>query len=140
MISRTSVVFPVPRSPSMVTRAGGELRRARVAVVGRPALEHVGDEHLLAREPNGGEQLLQQLAGLAYEGSALLVLVVPRRLAHEHEVAGGVAFSGHGLCAGGVQLAEGARLDLRAEGGERGEVVVSGRCHRRSWRRRSSSW
>ena len=89
--------------PPKIRLAGRDLVRPRVAVVGRPALEHVGDEHLLAREPDGAEQLLEELAGLAHERPALLVLVVAGSLAHEHEVAGWVTLAGHRPGARGVQ-------------------------------------
>ena len=57
--------------------AGLDLGRQRVAVVGRPAFEHVRDEALLAREADLPQQLVEQLAGPAHERLALLVLVEP---------------------------------------------------------------
>src|SRR3972149_5859642 len=61
-----------------VLAAGLDLPRQRVAVVGRPALHNVGDEHLLPRQAYGGEQLLQEAPGRADEGAGLLVLVEAR--------------------------------------------------------------
>ena len=50
----------------------------RVAVVGRPALEHVGDEHLLARQTDAAQHGIEQTAGAAHEGLALLVFLGAR--------------------------------------------------------------
>ena len=58
----------------------------RVAVPGRPALQDVRDEHVGARQPDPAEELVEELARLADERDALLVLVEPGRLADEHEV------------------------------------------------------
>ena len=43
----------------------------RVAVAGRPALEHVRDEHVARAQPDLAQQLVEQLAGLADERQAL---------------------------------------------------------------------
>ena len=110
--------------PPQIGLAGLDLLRARVAVVGRPALEHVGDVDLLAGEADGRQQLLKQLAGLAYEGLALLVLVVAGRFADEHEVGAGVAVAEHGPGARLVQHAARAALHLFAQGLEGGDDVV----------------
>ena len=85
--------------------AGADLGRQRVAVARRPALEHVGDEDVVAREADPLQQRVEELAGLADEGDALLVLVVAGGLAHEHEVGVGVAVADHHL---GAAVAEGA--------------------------------
>ena len=77
--------------PPQVVLAGLDLGRVRVAVAGRTALEHVGDEHVRAGQADLPQQLLQQLAGRAHERQALLVLVRARRLADEHQVGVGVA-------------------------------------------------
>ena len=63
----------------------------------------VRDVDVGASEPDAGEQLVEELAGLADEGEALLVLVEARRLADEHQV--------------GVRVAD-AEHDLRAPFGE----------------------
>ena len=70
-----------------------------IAVPGRPALEHVRDEDVGAREPDPLEQPVEQLPRLTHERNPLLVLVEARRLADEHQV--------------GVR-APGAEDDLRA--------------------------
>jgi hypothetical protein len=63
-----------------------DLDRMRVAVAGRPAAQHVGDEDLVAGQPDLAQQRVEQLSGLADERQALLVLVAPGRLADEHQV------------------------------------------------------
>src|SRR4051794_8632171 len=50
------------------------------------ALQHVDDEDVRPREPDLAQQLVEQLARLAHERHALLVLVGPGRLADEHQV------------------------------------------------------
>ena len=72
--------------PEEVPLAGLDLLGLRVAVAGRPALEHVRDVDVLARQPDPGEQLAEQLPGGADERHALLVLVESGRLADEHQV------------------------------------------------------
>src|SRR5215210_3843658 len=72
-----------------------DLAGKRVAIPGRPALEHVGDEHLPALEPDLLEQAVEQLAGAADERPALAVLLHPRGLAHEHELGVRVAHAEH---------------------------------------------
>src|SRR5947209_11751070 len=52
-----------------------DLLRLRVAVSGRPALEHVRDEGVAAVEADLAEQRVEQLAGLADDRLALQVLV-----------------------------------------------------------------
>ena len=74
-----------------VGAAGLDLDRLRVAVAGRPAHQHVGDEDLVALEPDPLEQLGQQPTGPAHERQSLAILLGPRRLAHEHQVGVGVA-------------------------------------------------
>src|SRR5581483_11696927 len=72
--------------------AGLDLVRLRVAVARRAALEDVRDVDVCACEADLCEQLLEQLAGLADERQALLVLVETGRLADEHQV--GVRIAG----------------------------------------------
>src|SRR3982751_224614 len=58
-----------------VALAGLDLVGLRVAVPGRAALDHVGDVDVLAGETDSGEELVEELPGLADERIALLVLV-----------------------------------------------------------------
>ena len=71
-----------------VALARGDLLGLRVAVPGRPALQDVRHEHVVAGEADPGEELAEQLAGGADERDPLLVLVEARRLADEHDVRG----------------------------------------------------
>ena len=105
-----------PHLLEQVGLAGLDLQRLRVAVAGRARLQHVGDEDLLAREPDLFQQLVQQLAGAADEGQALAVLFGPRRLADEHQLGIGVAGPEDRLGPGLVQGAFGAGGDLLVEG------------------------
>ena len=92
-----------PHLLEQVGPAGLDLQRLRVAVAGRAGLQHVGDEDLLAREPDLFQQLVQQLPGAADEGQPLAVLFGPRRLADEHQLGVGVAGPEDRLGAGLVQ-------------------------------------
>ena len=69
-----------------VRLAGLDLLRLRVAIARRAALEHVRDVDVRARQSDPVQELLEQLAGLADEGNALLILVVAGRLADEHHL------------------------------------------------------
>src|SRR4051794_29310923 len=50
------------------------------------ALQHVDDKDVRPREPDLAQELVEQLARLAHERHALLILVGPGRLADEHQV------------------------------------------------------
>jgi len=71
--------------------SGLDLVLLRISITGRPALEHVRDVHLITVEADPAEEFVEQLACLADEGLALLVLVEPRRLADEHQVGARIA-------------------------------------------------
>ena len=91
-----------------VRLAGLDLVRLRVAVARRAALQDVRDVDVAARvRPIPSSRLLEQLARLADERDALLVLVEAGRLADEHQV--------------GVRVAR-AEDDLGAALGERGSA------------------
>ncbi len=57
----------------------------RRAVAGRAAAVDVADEHVVALEPDGLDDLVEELSGAADEGSSARVLVGARRLADEHQ-------------------------------------------------------
>ncbi len=69
-----------------VALAGLDLVGHRVAVPGRPALDHVRDVHVLAGHADPAQELVEELARLADERVALLVLVEAGRLADEHQL------------------------------------------------------
>ena len=74
-----------------VRLAGADLGGQRVPVAGRPALEDVGDEDVLAAEADALQERGQQLARGADERDAEPVLVIAGGLADEHQVRGRVA-------------------------------------------------
>ena len=77
-----------------VGQAGGQLIRERIAVVRRPVLDHVGDEHLLAAQPDRAQQVVEELPGGADEGAPLLVLVPAGGLSDQHHLGVRVALAG----------------------------------------------
>ena len=72
--------------PVEVRLAGCDLGGERVAVAGRPALEHRREVRVVEREADGSEQPLEELPRATGERPPVAVLVEPRRLAHEDEV------------------------------------------------------
>ena len=84
-----------------------------IAVVWRPAQKRVGDEHIPALHPDFGQQLVQQLPGLAHERQAHAVLVGPGGFAHEHQLGIGIARAEHDGGAGNVQRATRAVARLK---------------------------
>src|SRR5207302_11450427 len=85
--------------PEEVALAGLDLVRLRIPVAGRSTLEDIRDEHVGARQPDAGEQLVEQLSRLSDERQALLVLVEAGRLADEHQLRARVAGAEDDLCA-----------------------------------------
>jgi len=65
----------------------------RQAVLGRPAFDHVADEHLLARQLDGFEDLGQQLARSTHERTASLVFGAARPFSDHDEACGCRAFT-----------------------------------------------
>src|SRR5215204_6234833 len=68
--------------------AGVRLFGGRLAVIGRAAAVDVADEHVVALEADGLDDLVEELAGAADEGSSARVLVRARSLADEHQTRG----------------------------------------------------
>jgi hypothetical protein len=94
-----------------------DLSRMRIAIAGRPALQHVHHEDVRAGHPDVGQQAIQELARLADERDPLLVLVAARGLADEHEVGVGIARAEYDGRAGGRELwAAGASAGLLEDG------------------------
>ena len=122
--------------PEEVRLAGLDLLGLRVAVARRPALQDVAHVDVLARQPDAGEQLAEQLPGGADERHALLVLVEARRLADEHQLGGRRARAEDDLGAGLGERAALAAGDLVAV---RDQRQISRSCHssRRNTRRRT---
>ena len=94
-----------------VRDAGAHFLRLRIAVVRRPRLEDVRDEHLLALQADRLEHRVEQLPGAADERLALAVLVGAGRLADHHPLRVAVADAEHALRPRLVQRAQRAALD-----------------------------
>ena len=105
-----------------VLGAGRDLVRLRVAVVGRPALHDVGDEHLLAPPADRRQQLDQEVTGPSDERATQAVLVEPGALADEHDLRVRIALTGNGAGAALVEAAIRARSHL---GGDRFERLAA---------------
>ena len=73
--------------PLEVGQALGGLERRGIAVARRPALQDIGDVHLLAREADGPQHGVEQLARAADERLALAVLLGPGRLPDDQPLA-----------------------------------------------------
>lgn len=86
-------------------RAGLDLLRSRVSISGRAALQHVGDEHVLAAKTGAPEQLVEIVPGGADKRLALQILVFARRLADEHHARMRVAHAEYRLRAAIAQRA-----------------------------------
>ena len=95
--------------------AGLELVRLRIAVVGRSALDDVGDIDLLPRQIDRLQQLIQKLASGAHKGQALLVFVKAGGLADEQDLGLGRPAAGHRMGASAGQPARLAGAHLCAE-------------------------
>jgi hypothetical protein len=80
-----------------VPSAGGLLILLWVPVLGRTALHGVRDEHVFRREAGLREQPVQDLACVADERMAFLVLLLARGLSYQHDVGSIVASAGDGL-------------------------------------------
>ena len=63
----------------------------RQTIFRRPALDHIGDVHILPRQAHGFDHLRQQLARAAHKWQPLHVFIAPRAFAHEHQVGARVA-------------------------------------------------
>ncbi len=95
-----------------VWRTGLDLERLGIPISGWPTLDNVGDEYLLALPADGFEQLVEQPTGGADERPALLVLVVARAFADEHDFRLRVALTRYRPGARLVERALRARSDL----------------------------
>src|SRR6478752_5010276 len=100
----------LPESSFVAKFPNVQITRGRVTVPWWPALQHVGDVHLLSRQPDLLKQRLQQSPCLADERDSLLVLVEAGSLTHEHQVGVGLATADHHL---GAAAGQGASLTAR---------------------------
>src|ERR1041385_533497 len=91
-----------------IRHARRDLVELRQAVIGRPALYDVTDEHALARQVDRAEDLGEQLAGWSPDRPSRLVFPPPRSLADHHEPRVARALARHGVPATLAQPALGA--------------------------------
>src|SRR5690606_17883666 len=97
-----------------VPLAGIDLNGLGVAISRWPTFEDVGDVNGLPRDPDLGEQLVQQVSRPADERLALEILVPPRRLADEHQSRVGPSHTEHDVGPSLCEPTGGARLGLTA--------------------------
>ena len=96
-------LLPQPR------HTGFALGGQRVAVLGRAALDDVGDIAVFAAVKVDGKQVfVQQLAAAPYKRQTLLVLALAGALAHKQHLSVRHALPEHHVRPGGAQLAPGA--------------------------------
>ena len=95
--------------------AGHYLAGHRVAVLGRAALDHIGDEDLVAFIADHADKLVEVLAGRAHERPASLVFVPAGGFADKEEPGVLRPLSRHNLCAVPGQLTIFAALYFRVE-------------------------
>ena len=105
--------------PLQVRDAGLDLIRLGIAIVGRPALHDIRDEHLVALPADGAEHPDEQVPGPAHERPTGAILVLSRPLADEDDLGIGMALAGHGLEPAGVEPAAGTGRHLGGDGLER---------------------
>ena len=98
------------------------LRGQGIAIARRTALDDVGDVHVVAREPDRGDELVQQLARWSNKRPSLLVFVVARTLSNEHDLGVWGPFTGNHLGAVVSKPACLARAGRVTECAERGRV------------------
>ena len=122
--------------PPEMSLAGLDLFGQRIAVAGRAAFKNVDDIDVVTRQPDAGEQLVEQLARRADERDALLVLVEAGSLADEHQIGVRVARAEDDLRAASGKCALGAACNDLAEGAKLVDAgQLSDRSH--SFRRNS---
>src|SRR5690606_23354538 len=89
-----------------VRQAGAHLLGPRIAIVWRPRLQDVCDEHLLARQSGALEHCVEELPCAADEWFALAVLFHAGRFADHHPLSRAIAHAEYGLSARRVQWTE----------------------------------
>src|SRR6266852_6168022 len=105
--------------PHEIGQAGGDLVVLRYAVLGRPALHHVADEHPFARQLDRGEDLGEEFPRLSHERPAGLIFHPARTLAHDHEAGVHRPLAGDGVAAPFAQPTLGAHGHELGDGSER---------------------
>src|SRR2546430_9145158 len=95
-----------------------------------------GDVHVRARQPDGCQQLIEELAGCADKGLAREILPPPGCLADQHDAGGHGAGPRHGLGARAVQRAAVAHADAIVQLGK--SASLCGFCASRHPRDRAT--
>ncbi len=102
--------------PFQIRQAVGHFIWLGIPVVGRSALEHIGNEHLLASETNAAQHRIEQTAGTTHEGFALLVFVGTGCLANHQPLRLSVTYAKHRAVPALVQLALDAARNFGCHG------------------------
>src|SRR5690242_4025439 len=105
-----------------VRAARRNLFGARVSVSGWPMFEDVDDEHVFARELDGGQNLFEELSRLTNEWSARFVLGRAGRLTDEHEIRLRTPLAWHRILGRRIQRTARAGRDRARDGVERVET------------------
>src|SRR3990172_9709730 len=96
--------------------AGRHLVRLRIAVLGRPALDHIGDINVLALHSHSlGDDVGQKLPGPADERLSLQIFIAPRPFTDEHQLRLGMAHAEDDIGSARAKLAALAIADRRAQ-------------------------
>jgi hypothetical protein len=93
----------------------GHLARERVSIVRGTVFDDVGDVNLIALQANRGEEAFKELASSTNKGSPLLIFVIARPLADEHQFGVVRAFTGNSPCRRFVQAAPLASCNLAVQ-------------------------
>ena len=75
-----------------VRRTGANFVNHWVAILGRTALDNVGNKNFFSLQPNQDQKLVQKPAGAANKRLPLFILVGPGTLSNKHYTRFGVAF------------------------------------------------
>ena len=94
-----------------VAEAGLGFLRCGGAVVRGPAFHDVGDVDLIAGKADGPDHFFKQIARFAHKRPPLLIFILPRALADEHEPGFGVALAKNEPEAAGAERAGQAALN-----------------------------
>jgi hypothetical protein len=94
-----------------IWNTGRDLIGQGLSILGRAALDNVGDVYRLARHLDSLQDAVEKIPGLTDEGFPLRIFVGARPLAHENQAGGGISIAGNRLGAMGTQTAAVGRPD-----------------------------
>ena len=102
-----------------------------VTIRRRATLQHVSDEHLIARKARKGQQIGKVMSRGAHKRTPLQIFVFARRLANEHHAGGGVAKPRHHIRAAFAQSAPATLVNNAFDIGQKlGGILAFLRLHR----------